>query len=451
MTIGRYYYDGEGKRIKKVTDTETTVFVYSAGKLIAEYSTASPPTSPTTSYTMTDQLGSPRVLTNSFGEVVSRRDFMPFGEELYADAQNRTPARKFSTSGADSVRKRFTGYEKDIETGLDFAEARYYNNQHARFTAVDPLIASGRSADPQTFNRYSYVMNNPLVLTDPTGLQAASDPETIYGGTTRACQQYGFACVVATWFKETFSYGGDSVTATRPGVPTEDISIASRFLNNSGASRPGAAMSYLSPQSEDGGSGGMDAAIGIKGGAKNFLLQNLAGLSRNSPIGSPIAPYAIPWLLDTPANATQTVANIGTQFALSLSMGRGMGGPAATASSKSIPNGSYYSVAFETKISSEIFSKGYYSHFKAANTALSEASSSNPGLANQFSNLGINVPLTKAGSIAPKSPMNWVWHHDVNIGILQLVPKAQHATGSLFWRTLHPGGVGGMSIWGLKP
>jgi hypothetical protein len=38
VTIGRYFYDGEGKRVKKVTDTETTVFVYSAGKLIAEYS-----------------------------------------------------------------------------------------------------------------------------------------------------------------------------------------------------------------------------------------------------------------------------------------------------------------------------------------------------------------------------------------------------------------------------
>lgn len=39
VTIGRYFYDGEGKRVKKETDTETTVFVYSAGKLIAEYST----------------------------------------------------------------------------------------------------------------------------------------------------------------------------------------------------------------------------------------------------------------------------------------------------------------------------------------------------------------------------------------------------------------------------
>jgi RHS repeat-associated protein len=74
------------------------------------------------------------------------------------------------------VRQKFTGYERDDETGLDFAEARYYYNNHGRFTAVDPLLASGRSADPQTFNRYAYVMNRPLILTDSTGLQVATDP-----------------------------------------------------------------------------------------------------------------------------------------------------------------------------------------------------------------------------------------------------------------------------------
>lgn len=70
------------------------------------------------------------------------------------------------------MRKQFTGYERDNETDLDFAEARYYNPMHGRFTAVDPLLASGRSADPQTFNRYAYTMNRPLILTDSTGLQA---------------------------------------------------------------------------------------------------------------------------------------------------------------------------------------------------------------------------------------------------------------------------------------
>jgi RHS repeat-associated protein len=72
------------------------------------------------------------------------------------------------------VRQKFTGYQKDDETGLDFAEARMYQNLHGRFTAVDPLLASGKSADPQTFNRYVYVLNNPPILTDPAGLQAGT-------------------------------------------------------------------------------------------------------------------------------------------------------------------------------------------------------------------------------------------------------------------------------------
>ena len=82
-------------------------------------------------------------------------------------------------TGQDAVRQRFTGYQRDLETGLDFAEARYYNNSHGRFTAVDPLLASGKSANHQTFNRYAYTMNRPSILNDATGLQAGkpSPPE----------------------------------------------------------------------------------------------------------------------------------------------------------------------------------------------------------------------------------------------------------------------------------
>jgi RHS repeat-associated protein len=135
------------------------------GKLIAEYSNQISP-NPTVSYTTTDHLGSPRVITDKAGNVISRRDFMPFGEELSSGSPNRS---SYPTN-PDTLRKKFTGYEKDQETGLDFAEARYYNNQHGRFTAIDPLLASGKSADPQTFNRYVYVGNNPVILTDPSGL-----------------------------------------------------------------------------------------------------------------------------------------------------------------------------------------------------------------------------------------------------------------------------------------
>jgi RHS repeat-associated protein len=140
------------------------------GVLAAEYSTAAQAATPTTSYLTTDHLGSPRVITDKQGNVISRRDFMPFGEEIGANVGERNEAQKYSNVGADNIRQRFTGYEKDTETQLDFAEARMYQNKHGRFTAVDPLMASANPGNPQTFNLYIYVNNNPLNLTDPSGL-----------------------------------------------------------------------------------------------------------------------------------------------------------------------------------------------------------------------------------------------------------------------------------------
>jgi RHS repeat-associated protein len=178
--IGTYYYDGNGARVKKVTAAETTIFVYDvSSKLVAEYSTATPPTNPTISYTATDTLGSPRVITDQQGNVTSRRGFLPFGEELNPDVNFRKTAFKYGY-GSDNVRKRFTGYEKDQETQLDYAQARYYNNIHGRFTAVDPLLASGKSGNPQSFNRYAYTMNQPLILTDKTGLQTDETDDVIH-------------------------------------------------------------------------------------------------------------------------------------------------------------------------------------------------------------------------------------------------------------------------------
>ena len=165
--VGQYFYDGDGKRIKKYVPStlETTIFVYDAGgKMVAEYSTVTASqTEAKVSYLTNDHLGSPRITTDANGKVISRRDFMPFGEEIQR-----------ANYGSDSVRQKFTGYQKDDETGLDFAEARYYNNTHGRFMAVDPLLASGKSSNPQTFNRYAYSVNRPLIMTDPTGMQAGT-------------------------------------------------------------------------------------------------------------------------------------------------------------------------------------------------------------------------------------------------------------------------------------
>jgi RHS repeat-associated protein len=68
------------------------------------------------------------------------------------------------------VRQTFTGHERDIETGLDYSDARYLATSLGRFTSPDPLLSSGRVEDPKSWNRYVYTLDNPLCFTDPTGL-----------------------------------------------------------------------------------------------------------------------------------------------------------------------------------------------------------------------------------------------------------------------------------------
>ena len=114
------------------------------------------------------QLGTPRIVLDQTGSLsgVSRHDYLPFGEELFA--AGRTP--QLGYTGGDGARQKFTGKERDDETGLDFSSARYYSSIQGRFTGPDPLRSSGNVGDPQTWNRYPYTVNNPLKYIDPTGL-----------------------------------------------------------------------------------------------------------------------------------------------------------------------------------------------------------------------------------------------------------------------------------------
>jgi RHS repeat-associated protein len=119
---------------------------------------------------VTDQLGTPRIVVNKSGALsgVKRHDYLPFGEELGANIGGRTIAQGYT---GDSIRQKFTSKERDNETGLDYFEARYYGSSQGRFTSVDPILSSARKNHPQSWNRYNYVLNNPLVLVDPNGLQ----------------------------------------------------------------------------------------------------------------------------------------------------------------------------------------------------------------------------------------------------------------------------------------
>jgi len=165
-----YSYDGDGLRVRKIVNGVTTIFVYdSLQHLVAEYPSNNPQPEGGggTSFLTSDHLGSTRVVTDASGNVKSRHDYMPFGEEIGSGIGSRTSAMKYGA--ADGLRQKFTSKQRDTESGLDYFGARYYSSPHARFSGVDPLMESAHSAMPQTWNRFAYVLNNPLVIIDPNG------------------------------------------------------------------------------------------------------------------------------------------------------------------------------------------------------------------------------------------------------------------------------------------
>ncbi len=166
-----YAYDGAGQRVEKTiaNTSTTTVFVYDAfGQMVADYASTAQPAPPcTTCYLAYDSLGSARLMTDQNAHVVGRHDYLPFGQEIPAGTGPRTTALGFGA--ADELNEKFTGQYRDTETGNDFFHARYYSSGMGRFNSADPGNAGADAMNPQSWNAYSYVWNNPLGLIDPTG------------------------------------------------------------------------------------------------------------------------------------------------------------------------------------------------------------------------------------------------------------------------------------------
>jgi RHS repeat-associated protein len=157
-----FVYDGNGNRVmkteggetilyvnkyyeKNLTTDEVTTYYYHGGKLVAKYNGTD------LSYIHQDHLASTSVMTDSTGDELGTIKYFPFGA---------------TRSGSVPTDKKFTGKRLD-ETGLYYYGARYYDANIGRFISADTVITD--FTDPQTFNRYSYCLNNPLKYTDPTG------------------------------------------------------------------------------------------------------------------------------------------------------------------------------------------------------------------------------------------------------------------------------------------
>jgi RHS repeat-associated protein len=178
-TVGAtYVYDGNGTRVQKclpncTSPTSSTMYLFSGSQDIAEYNNGAAPSSPssefiysdslpgsgllagimagTTTYFHSDHLGW-RVSTGSTGQIVGQQGTFPFAESWYSSSANEFV---------------FTSYQRDSESGLDYAMARYYDSTVGRFCSADPV--GGERNDPQTWNRYAYSRNDPIDFTDPSG------------------------------------------------------------------------------------------------------------------------------------------------------------------------------------------------------------------------------------------------------------------------------------------
>jgi RHS repeat-associated protein len=174
-----YTCDATGVRVKKALQGgATTVYIFDGDLDIAEYNNGAAPGSPSreflyagsdlvasitgsnTIYHHKDHL-SVRLYTDgtpgspTYGQVTAQQATYPYGESWY------------STGAGAPDQFVFTSYQRDSESGNDYAMARYYIDRFGRFCSADPLM--GDPGDPQSWNRYAYVRNDPINMTDPSG------------------------------------------------------------------------------------------------------------------------------------------------------------------------------------------------------------------------------------------------------------------------------------------
>jgi RHS repeat-associated protein len=178
-TSPQYLYDGDGKRVVKtggignmlywtgtgsetltetnLSGTPTADYIYFNGKRVARVDLPAG----TVRYYFSDHLGTASVVTDNLGVIKDESDYYPYGGEMVI-------------TNSDSNRYKFTGKERDSESGLDNFGARYFTSNLGRFMTPDwaarpTTVPYAVFGDPQSLNLYGYVRNDPISNFDPDG------------------------------------------------------------------------------------------------------------------------------------------------------------------------------------------------------------------------------------------------------------------------------------------
>ena len=162
-------YDALGNRVAtKVSDVWTFLIYDAFGKMVAEYGGLQATDEGGVKYILQDWQGSSRAIVSQSGYVQARMDYTAFGEEIYANVGLRITAQGFNSN--NNLSQKYALTERDKATGLDHTWFRKNENKAGRWTSPDPYNGSMSLGNPQSFNRYSYVENQPTNFVDPSGL-----------------------------------------------------------------------------------------------------------------------------------------------------------------------------------------------------------------------------------------------------------------------------------------
>jgi RHS repeat-associated protein len=169
----RFWYGSDGARYKRMDGSKKTLYLGSVEIVIDAGITTIKRTvagvmlqtvvgaTATNYYLFHDQLGSLVHIANASGALINNMDFLAFGGRRNSDNQQANgTAPTLTTRG-------FTGHEMVDSVGLVHMNGRIYDVYMGRFLQVDPVIQEPNNA--QSWNAYTYVFNNPLTYTDPTG------------------------------------------------------------------------------------------------------------------------------------------------------------------------------------------------------------------------------------------------------------------------------------------
>ena len=202
--------------------------VFWEGKLLGTY-TGTTYAQSNWHFALNDWVGTKRELTTSTGASWTSLSSGPFGD--YASQTG---------SGSNPSEELFTSKVRDTESGLDDFLARHYSSNWGRFMSPDPgWYFQADVRNPQSWNQYSYVLNNPLINTDPDGREcvwddgsydSADDKQT---GNAEGCSSQGGTYVPPANFENSLLTNGQMSNVQRGDwSPDANSTIASSWVNN---------------------------------------------------------------------------------------------------------------------------------------------------------------------------------------------------------------------------